>query len=151
MWFTFRCTELCPSSPVFACACFIISSHSPPPPHPFFFQLSTHHYILSFHSSPPTSTLLPIHHPRCWCPPPPTNRSQWWTMLLSDHALSQLHPTHHGPWAGCLGGVQRCTVTAGEAGTGLLWGRLDGWEQQSRSLIPSTGSERVVSVHQCPL
>lgn len=130
----------------------VSSSHLTSLSPPFFFHLSTPSlhpflpfFIAHFHSFPF------LHHPRCWLPPPPTNRQQWRTVLLPDQALSQLHPTHHGPWAGCLGGVQGNAVSAGEAGAGLLWGRLDGWEQQRQPLTPSTDLERELSVQRRPL
>lgn len=123
--YKFRCTELYPSSPVFACACFIISLHLLVTPHPslFFCFLPSLHpfpplFITHFHSF--------LHRLYCWPPHAPTNRHQRRTVLLPDQALSQLHPTHHGPRAGRLGGVQGNSINAKEAGTGLLWGRLDG-------------------------
>lgn len=148
MWpcFTSRCAKLCPSSPVVACACFIISPHVfviPPPPS--FFHLHTHHFINHFHCF----LFLHLHPP--WLPSPPPNRQQWRAVLLPDHALSQQHPAHHRPWAGCLGGVQGNAVNANEAGTGLLRGRLDGWEWHCQPLTPSTGLEGKLSDQHRPL
>lgn len=62
MWFTFRCTELCPSSPVFACACFIISSpFSPTPPTPTHFSSNFPPITIYFPSTLPH--LLPLFCP----------------------------------------------------------------------------------------
>lgn len=117
---------------------------------PCFYTCMFHHLTFFF-------TLHPIFPPTTWSlapvlphqtrrlPPLPTNRQQWRTVLLPNQALSQLHSPHHGPCAGRLGSVQGSSLAAKEAGTGLLWGRLDGWEHQ-RQCLAHSWEEHVHSV-----